>query len=74
MPEWIETMANKGSSKMLRKVTTDVKAAIALIVTENVTALKGFNRNLSKSIFKSAPKQRNIKQQDRKESMTQKET
>ncbi len=67
-------MANKGSSKMLKKVTTEVKAAISLIVTENVTALRGFNRNLAKSIFKSAPKQRNMKQQDKKESMTRKET
>ncbi|MCP4257725.1 MAG: hypothetical protein GY774_09400 [Planctomycetes bacterium] len=59
---------------MLKKVTTEVKAAISLIVTENVTALRGFNRNLAKSIFKSAPKQRNMKQQDKKESMTRKET
>jgi hypothetical protein len=59
---------------MLKKVTTDIKAAIVLIVTENVAALRMFFRNLTKSIFKSAPKRRNAKLQDKKESMTRKET
>jgi len=62
---------------MLKKVTTDVKAAIVLIATENVTALRMFFRNLTKSIFKSAPKRRKAKgqdNQDNKEPMTRKET
>jgi hypothetical protein len=59
---------------MLKKVTTDIKAAVVLIVTENVTALRGFIRNLTNSIFKSAPKRRNAKQQDKKGSMNRKET
>lgn len=49
-------MAEQGSSKMFRKVTTDIKAAILLIVTENVVALRSFVKNLTKSIFKSASK------------------
>ena len=59
---------------MLKKVTTDVKAAIVLIATENVTALRMFFRNLTKSIFKSAPKRRNTKGKDKKEVVTRKET
>jgi hypothetical protein len=39
----------------------DIKAALALIVTENVAALRMFVRNLTKSIFKSTPKRRNAK-------------
>ena len=53
---------------------TDIKAALVLIVTENVAALRMFVRNLTKSIFKSAPKRRNAKDQDTQESMTRKET
>ena len=53
---------------------TDIKAALVLIVTENVVALRMFVRNLTKSIFKSAPKQQNAKGQDKKESMTRKES
>ena len=59
---------------MLKKVTTDVKAAIVLIATENVTALRMFFRNLTKSIFKSTTKRRNAKRQDKKEPMVRKET
>jgi hypothetical protein len=51
---------------MLKKVTTDIKAAIVLIVTENVTALRGFIRNLTNSTYKSVPKRRNSKQQKTK--------
>jgi hypothetical protein len=54
-----ETMDNQGSSKMFKKATTDFKAAILLIVNENVTALRAFFRNLMKSIFKFSPKGRN---------------
>jgi hypothetical protein len=74
VPERIETVTNLGSSKMLKKVTTDFKAAIILIVTENVAALRMFSRNFTKSIFKTAPKRRNAKQQDKKTSMARKET
>ena len=41
---------------MLKKVTTDVKAAVVLIVTENLTALRMFVKNVTNSIFKSASK------------------
>jgi hypothetical protein len=53
---------------------TDIKAALVLIVTENVVALRMFVRNLTKSIFRSAPKRRNAKVQDKKEHMARKET
>ena len=52
---------------------TDIKAALVLIATENVVALRMFVRNLTKSIFKSAPKRRNAKGQDKKEPMARKE-
>ncbi len=52
---------------------TDIKAALVLIVTENVVALRMFVRNLTKSIFKSAPKRGTAKGQDKKEPMTRKE-
>jgi len=53
---------------------TDIKAALVLIVTENVVALRMFVRNLTKSIFKSAPKRRNTKDQETQEPLAQKET
>lgn len=52
---------------------TGIKAALVLIVTENVAAVRMFARNLTKSFIKSAPKRRNAKLQDKKESMTRKE-
>lgn len=51
---------------------TDIKAALVLIVTENVVALRMFVRNLTKSIFRSAPKRRNAKEQDMKEPLARK--
>ncbi len=51
---------------------TDIKAALVLIVTENVVALRMFVRNLTKSIFRSAPKRRNANDQDKKEHMARK--
>jgi hypothetical protein len=44
---------------------TDIKAALVLIVTENVIALRMFFRNLTRSIFKSAAKRKNVKQKDK---------
>ncbi len=41
---------------MLKKVTTNVKAAVVLIVTENVAALRMFVKNVTNSVFKSAAK------------------
>ena len=52
-------MGNSGSSKMFKKVTTDFKAAVMLIVTEDVAALRGFFKNFKNSIFKSTPKTQN---------------
>jgi hypothetical protein len=53
---------------------TNIKAAIVLIATENVAALRMFVRNLTKSIFKSTPKEQNAKDQDTQEPMVRKET
>ena len=44
---------------------TNIKAALVLIVTENIVALRMFVRNLMNSIYKTAPKQRNAKGQDK---------
>lgn len=48
--------------KMLKKVTTDdIKAAVALIVAENIAALRMFVRNITNSIFKSTAKNQDAK-------------
>ena len=52
---------------------TNIKAALVLIVTENVVALRMFVRNLTKSIFKSDPKKQNTKDQDKKELIAREE-
>ncbi len=44
--------ANRGNSKMLKKVTTDVKAAVVLIVTENLNALRMFVKNVTNLVVK----------------------
>jgi hypothetical protein len=38
---------------MLKKVTGEIKAAVVLIVTENVTALRNFAKSVTKSVLKS---------------------
>ena len=53
---------------------TNIKAALVLIVTENVVALRMFVKNLTKSMFKSAPKRGNAKDQDTKEPLARKDT
>ena len=50
-----------------------IKAALLLIVTENVTALRMFARKLTNSIFKSTPERRNTRRQNKKEIVTRKE-
>jgi len=49
---------------MLKKVTTDIKAAIVLIVTENVTALRMFVKNITNS--KSTTKHQNVMWRNKK--------
>ena len=44
------------AAKMLKKVSTNIKAAVALIVTENAAALRMFVRNVTNSVFKSVSK------------------
>ena len=59
---------------MFKKVTTDVKAAVMLIVTEDVAALRGFFRNFMNSIFKSAPKGQDTRRQGDEKLKLQNET
>jgi len=49
---------------MLKKVATDIKAAVLLIVTENVTALRMFVKNITNS--KSSAKHQNAMWRDKK--------
>ena len=55
------TMGNPGSSKMFKKVRTEFKAAVMIIVNEDIAALRGFYRSFMNSIFKSAPKGHNTR-------------
>ncbi len=52
--------------KMLKKVTTNIKAAVVLIVTENVAALRMFVKNVTNSVFKSTAKRQDTKLRDKK--------
>ena len=52
--------------KMLKKVTTDIKAAFVLIATENLTALRMFAKNVTNSVFKSTAKHQGAKWRERK--------
>jgi len=45
---------------MLKKVTGEIKAAVVLIVTENVTALRNFTKNVTNSVHKSFSKHFNV--------------
>ena len=51
---------------MLKKVTTDIKAAVVLIVTENLTALRMFVKNVTNSVFKYVSKHQKAMRRDKK--------
>jgi len=51
---------------MLKKVTTDVKAAVVLIVTENLTALRMFVKNVTNSVIKFVSKHQKAMRRDKK--------
>jgi len=51
---------------MPKKVTTDVKAAVVLIVTENLTALRMFVKNVKSSVFKFVSKHQKAMHRDKK--------
>ena len=51
---------------MLKKVTTDVKAAVVLIVTENLAALRTFVKNVTNSVVKFVSKHQNPMPRDKK--------
>ena len=52
--------------KMLKKVTTNIKAAVVLIVTENVASLRMFVKNVTNSVFKSTAKHQNAMWRNKK--------
>jgi hypothetical protein len=54
------------AEKMLKKVTTNIKAAVVLIVTENVAALRMFVKNVTNSVFKSISKRQDAKLRGKK--------
>jgi hypothetical protein len=61
------TEANWEGSKMIRKVTADIKAALVLIVTENVKAVRTGMKNLASSVYKFFTKSRKgLRQNSRK--------
>ena len=41
---------------MSKKISAEIKAAIALIVTEDITALRAFFKNVTNSVSKSSGK------------------
>jgi len=51
---------------MLKKVTADVKAAVVLIVTENIAALRMFVKNVTNSVSKFVSKHQNAMRRDKK--------
>ncbi len=52
---------------MIRKVTADIKAALVLIVTENVKAVRTGMKNLASSVYKFFTKSRKeLRQNSRK--------
>jgi len=51
---------------MLKKVTANIKAAVVLIVTENVTALRMFVKNVTNSVFKFVSKHQDVTWGDKK--------
>jgi len=51
---------------MLKKVATNIKAAVVLIATENVAALRMFIKNVKNSVFKSTTKHQNAMWRNKK--------
>jgi hypothetical protein len=60
--------------KMLKKVTTDIKAAFVLIATEDLTALRMFAKNVTNSVFKSTAKHQGGEVAGQKKAITRKGT
>ena len=48
-----ETRPIQKAAKMLKKITAEIKAAVMLIVAENLTALRTFFKNVTNSVSKS---------------------
>jgi len=59
---------------MLKKVTTDIKAAFVLIATEDLTALRMFAKNVTSSVFKSTAKHQGGEVAGQKKAITRKGT
>jgi len=54
------------AAKMLRKITTGIRAAVVLIVAENVTALRNLLKNTTNLVFKSGAKHQDAIWQSKK--------
>ena len=59
---------------MLKKVTTDIKAAVVLIATEDLTALRMFAKNVTNSVFKPTAKHQGGEVAGQKKAITRKGT
>ena len=55
-----------GPVEMARRITTDIKAAVALIATEDVAAVRAFARSTAKVLWKFGRGPRNAKLYSRK--------
>ena len=54
------------TAKMLKKITTKIRAAVMLIVVENLTALRTFFKNITNSVCKSVGKHQDAIWQSKK--------
>jgi len=65
-PGKTEMVSIEKAAKMLRKITTGIRAAVVLIVAENVTALRTLHKNATNLVYKSVGKHQNAIWQNRK--------
>jgi len=55
-----------GPAEMARRLTTDIKAAVALIAAEDIAAVRAFARGAAKVLLKFGREPRNAKSYSRK--------
>ena len=61
-----EIVSIEKAAKMLRKITTGIRAAVVLIVAEDVTALRALLKSTTNLVSKSIAKHQNAIWQDKK--------
>jgi hypothetical protein len=54
------------AAKMPKKVTSDIKAAVVLILTENIAALRMFVKNVTNSVLNFVSKHQNAMRRGKK--------